>query len=243
MHPQFLSNTYLVAAEPGGEAFFVDAGGPMEPLFEAVERARPDADARPAHPPPLRPRLRGRRRSSSAGPTPRSSSTRSSATGRDRDRHDGARRRRSAPAASTCRPSTSPGTPRGCSASSSRATSSPATRCSRTRSAASARPGRRPTPTSSPRSWTRSWRCRRRRVIRPGHTDATTVGEEFENNKFIRVWRGLDAEGDEPVHRARRARDAGPARRRLRRRPQGLGPLARRARRHRARQQGRAASA
>jgi hydroxyacylglutathione hydrolase len=38
MHPQFLSNTFLVAAEEGGEAFFVDAGGPMEPLFEAVER-------------------------------------------------------------------------------------------------------------------------------------------------------------------------------------------------------------
>jgi hydroxyacylglutathione hydrolase len=38
MHPQFLSNTYLVAAEPGGEAFFVDAGGPMEPLLEAAER-------------------------------------------------------------------------------------------------------------------------------------------------------------------------------------------------------------
>jgi hydroxyacylglutathione hydrolase len=38
MHPKFLSNTYLVAAEAGGEAFFVDAGGPMEPLFEAAER-------------------------------------------------------------------------------------------------------------------------------------------------------------------------------------------------------------
>src|ERR1700710_1797024 len=38
MHPKFLANTYLVAAEAGGEAFFVDAGGPMEPLFEAVER-------------------------------------------------------------------------------------------------------------------------------------------------------------------------------------------------------------
>ena len=38
LHPQFLSNTYLVAAEAGGEAFFVDAGGPMDPLFEAVER-------------------------------------------------------------------------------------------------------------------------------------------------------------------------------------------------------------
>ena len=36
MHPQYLSNTYLVAAQPGGEAFFVDAGGPMEPLFEAA---------------------------------------------------------------------------------------------------------------------------------------------------------------------------------------------------------------
>src|SRR6195952_1550133 len=38
LHPQFLSNTFLVAAEAGGEAFFVDAGGPMEPLFEAVEK-------------------------------------------------------------------------------------------------------------------------------------------------------------------------------------------------------------
>src|SRR3712207_4036905 len=32
MHPDWLSNTYLVAAAPGGEAFFVDAGGPVEPL-------------------------------------------------------------------------------------------------------------------------------------------------------------------------------------------------------------------
>jgi hydroxyacylglutathione hydrolase len=38
LHPQFLSNTYVVAREPGAEAFFVDAGGPLEPLFEAVER-------------------------------------------------------------------------------------------------------------------------------------------------------------------------------------------------------------
>jgi hydroxyacylglutathione hydrolase len=38
LHPQFVSNTYLVAAEPGGEAVLIDAGGPMEPLYEAVER-------------------------------------------------------------------------------------------------------------------------------------------------------------------------------------------------------------
>jgi len=35
-------------------------------------------------------------------------------------------------------------------------------------------------------------------VIRPGHTDPTTVGEEYETNRFIRIWRGLDPEGDQP---------------------------------------------
>jgi glyoxylase-like metal-dependent hydrolase (beta-lactamase superfamily II) len=35
-------------------------------------------------------------------------------------------------------------------------------------------------------------------VIRPGHTDPTTVAEELEHNAFVRIWRGLDPEGDEP---------------------------------------------
>jgi hydroxyacylglutathione hydrolase len=35
-------------------------------------------------------------------------------------------------------------------------------------------------------------------TIRPGHTDPTTVAEELEHNAFVRVWRGLDPEGDEP---------------------------------------------
>jgi len=34
--------------------------------------------------------------------------------------------------------------------------------------------------------------------IHPGHTDPTTVAEELETNAFVRVWRGLDPEGDEP---------------------------------------------
>src|SRR5919112_3280317 len=38
LHPQFLSNTYVIAPGPGGEAAFVDADGPLEPLFDAVER-------------------------------------------------------------------------------------------------------------------------------------------------------------------------------------------------------------
>src|SRR5579871_4186580 len=35
-------------------------------------------------------------------------------------------------------------------------------------------------------------------VIHPGHADDTTVGREWEENAFIRVWRGLDREGSEP---------------------------------------------
>jgi hydroxyacylglutathione hydrolase len=35
-------------------------------------------------------------------------------------------------------------------------------------------------------------------VIRPGHTEPTTVADEWQRNAFVRVWRGLDPEGDEP---------------------------------------------
>jgi hydroxyacylglutathione hydrolase len=35
-------------------------------------------------------------------------------------------------------------------------------------------------------------------IVYPGHTDATSVGREWEENAFIRVWRGLDAEGSDP---------------------------------------------
>ncbi len=45
MHPQFLSNTYLVADGHGGPAFFVDAGGPVSPLIAAAERL----DVTPTH--------------------------------------------------------------------------------------------------------------------------------------------------------------------------------------------------
>jgi hydroxyacylglutathione hydrolase len=44
-HPQFLSNTYLVGDGEGGPAFFIDAGGPVEPLIELAERL----DLAPTH--------------------------------------------------------------------------------------------------------------------------------------------------------------------------------------------------
>src|SRR5215210_7846619 len=34
--------------------------------------------------------------------------------------------------------------------------------------------------------------------LHPGHTDPTTVGEEWEHNAFIRLWREVDEPGDEP---------------------------------------------
>jgi glyoxylase-like metal-dependent hydrolase (beta-lactamase superfamily II) len=38
MHPEWLSNAYLLADEPGGTAVFVDSGAPLGPLHETVER-------------------------------------------------------------------------------------------------------------------------------------------------------------------------------------------------------------
>ena len=33
--------------------------------------------------------------------------------------------------------------------------------------------------------------------VHPGHTEPTTIGDEWERNPFVRIWRGLDPEGDE----------------------------------------------
>ena len=34
-------------------------------------------------------------------------------------------------------------------------------------------------------------------IVYPGHTDSSTVAEEWESNPFIRLWRGLDEEGSD----------------------------------------------
>ena len=35
--------------------------------------------------------------------------------------------------------------------------------------------------------------------VLPGHTDETTIGREWEENPFVRVWRGAEPEGTEQV--------------------------------------------
>jgi hydroxyacylglutathione hydrolase len=34
-------------------------------------------------------------------------------------------------------------------------------------------------------------------TVRPGHTDPTTIGDELEQNPFVRIWRGLDDESSD----------------------------------------------
>ncbi|HVY97415.1 MAG TPA: MBL fold metallo-hydrolase [Solirubrobacterales bacterium] len=36
-------------------------------------------------------------------------------------------------------------------------------------------------------------------VVHPGHREPTTIGEEWDENPFVRVWRGLEATGEESV--------------------------------------------
>jgi hydroxyacylglutathione hydrolase len=35
-------------------------------------------------------------------------------------------------------------------------------------------------------------------TVYPGHSEDTTIGREWDENPFVRVWRGADPEGDEP---------------------------------------------
>jgi glyoxylase-like metal-dependent hydrolase (beta-lactamase superfamily II) len=35
--------------------------------------------------------------------------------------------------------------------------------------------------------------------VHPGHKEPTTVGEQWADNPFVRIWRGIDATGEEQV--------------------------------------------
>ena len=35
--------------------------------------------------------------------------------------------------------------------------------------------------------------------VHPGHKEPTTIGEQWADNPFVRIWRGMDATGDEAV--------------------------------------------
>ena len=75
------------------------------------------------------------------------------------------------------------------------------------------------------------------RRLLPGHTDESTIGREWEDNPFIRVWRGARAGRHRARHGPGRTRNPDRLEPRLRRQGQGLGALRRRGRRDRRRLQ------
>jgi hydroxyacylglutathione hydrolase len=198
MHPQFLSNTFLVAAHPGGEAFFVDAGGPMDPLFEKAA----ELEVTPTHVLLTHhhfdhvsevPQILERWPEAQVLIHPAEKDLVETATG-------------------TMEPGQTlhvggldvqtlhiPGHTAGMlgllvegnvfTGDTLFKNSVGGVRAPGSTSYADLRSSIMDTLMALPPET----------VIQPGHTDSTTVAEEFDNNKFIRLWRGLDAEGDEPV--------------------------------------------
>jgi hydroxyacylglutathione hydrolase len=195
MHPRWLSNTYLVAAEPGGEGFLVDAGGPMGALIAASDRhgvnvthvllthhhhdhvaeldaARdvwPEAEVL-SHPEERVPGVTG-------------------------DLHPGDELRIGG---LTVRALHTPGHTAGMLAlvvdgqvftgDTLFRGSVGGVRASGSTGYADLRRSIMDVLLTLPPETT----------IRPGHTDPSTVGEELESNRFVRIWRGLDPEGGEP---------------------------------------------
>jgi hydroxyacylglutathione hydrolase len=195
MHPDWLSNTYLVAAEPGADAFVVDAGGPVRPLLakadehglnvthvllthhhhdhvaelEALTRRWPDAQVL-AHPDERVPGSTGDLRPDDAlavaGLTVRALHTPGHTGGMLSLLVDGEVFTGDTLFKDSVGGVRAPGH---------------TTYADLRRSIMDvllALPAE--------------------TVIRPGHTEPTTVADELEHNPFVRVWRGLDPEGDKP---------------------------------------------
>jgi glyoxylase-like metal-dependent hydrolase (beta-lactamase superfamily II) len=198
MHPQFLSNTFLVAAEPGGEAFFVDAGGPMEPLFEKAAAH----DLTPTH--VLLTHHHHDHVSEVPAITRRWPGVEVLIHPAERDLVE--------TATGTMEPGQTlhvggldvqtlhiPGHTAGMlgllvegnvfTGDTLFKNSVGGVRAPGSTSYADLKSSIMDTLMALPPET----------VIQPGHTDASTVAEEYDNNKFIRLWRGLDSEGDEQV--------------------------------------------
>jgi glyoxylase-like metal-dependent hydrolase (beta-lactamase superfamily II) len=224
LHPQFLSNTYIVADGDGGPAFFVDAGGPVEPLIAVAESQKltpthvllthhhfdhvSEVEALRKRWPKLRVLIHPRERellgADTGWDTVEAGETLSFG-------------------ALEVRPLLTPGHTAGMlsflvAATGGRAAAVPRSRSSTAPGGFTGRGGVVFTGDTLFRGSVGGVRAPGHTtytdlkdsimgtlmelppdtVIEPGHADRTTVAEEWEGNPFIRVWRGLDAEGTEP---------------------------------------------
>jgi glyoxylase-like metal-dependent hydrolase (beta-lactamase superfamily II) len=197
MHPQFLSNTYVVAAQPGGEAFFVDAGGPMEPLFEAVERH----DLTPTHvllthhhfdhvsevPRILErwPDAKVLIHPAERGDVPVATGTMEPGTTVRAGGLD-------------VQPIHTPGHTAGMLSLLVAGNVFTGDTLFKNSVGGVRAPGSTSYADLKSSIMDTLMQLPPETVVRPGHTDPSTVAQEFETNAFVRVWRGVDPEGDEP---------------------------------------------
>jgi glyoxylase-like metal-dependent hydrolase (beta-lactamase superfamily II) len=198
LHPQFLSNTFLVAAQRGGEAFFVDAGGPMEPLFEKVA----EHELTPTHVLLTHhhfdhvsevPSILERWPDAEVLIHPAEKDLVETATG-------------TMDAGTTVRAGGLdvqtlhiPGHTAGMLGLLVDGTVFTGDTLFKNSVGGVRAPGSTSYADLKSSIMDTLMALPPETVIQPGHTDATTVADEYENNKFIRLWRGLDVEGDEPV--------------------------------------------
>jgi hydroxyacylglutathione hydrolase len=198
MHPQFLSNTFLVAAQPGGEAFFVDAGGPMEPLFEKVA----ELDLTPTHVLLTHhhydhvsevPQILERWPDAQVLIHPLEKDLVETATG-------------TMDAGTTVQAGGLdvqtihiPGHTAGMLGLLVEGNIFTGDTLFKNSVGGVRAPGSTSYSDLKSSIMDTLMVLPPETVIQPGHTDPSTVAEEYENNKFIRLWRGLDAEGDEQV--------------------------------------------
>ena len=191
MHPDFLSNTYLVADREGGTGFFVDAGGPVEPLIEAADRL----GVTPTH------ILLTHAHADHVFEVGTLKERWPDLTVLIDDREDYDGEAGSFPQTVTIGDLTvealhTPGHTAGMLAllvdgnvftgDTLFKNSVGGVRAPGSTSYADLRTSIMDTLMALPKDT----------VVRPGHTDPSTIGDEWETNRFIRVWRGLDKEGD-----------------------------------------------
>lgn len=238
-NPQFLSNTYLVADGEGGPAFFIDAGGPVEPLIAAAERL----GLTPTHVLLTHhhydhvcdvDKLRKRWPALEVVINPIESDLMRAAAGEgDGDGESGAERMGSVQAGETLRfgtlevcPLNTPGHTAGMLSFLVGDRSGPApSKGSSKRPGASSAPGgfsggeavvftgdtlfkNSVGGVKAPGHTTYTdlrdsimgtlMELPPETIIYPGHSEPTSVAQEWDSNSFIRVWRGLDPEGAEP---------------------------------------------